>query len=377
MAEPTTIPKDSLILVTAVNGLIASHVADQLLAAGHRVRGTVRDLDKCAWMTSYFLDAYGPNRFELMRISTPQDMTDPEVWDEAMRGVSGVAHVLGAVDLSVRDVKAAFAEEWPMHAAVLDAAKRASESSSGAGLMRGFVFTSSAWAAYTPDASLKQTLTEKSWNETAVELSAPSNGITVFNPANADPRYMLAPFMALKTRLEKAFWKWVEEEKPSFACNSVLLDTVMGRCLDPTGPQGVPSTAGMVRWVWDGIYRQVLDAIQPQWHIDTSDAGRLYVVALTQEGVDRERIFGFGERFSWFQVRQLMMEWYGPEEAIVPVADLGTDQTEVPNERGAELLRRMGRAEGWTGLEESLRANMESIFEAEKASGVSARNLRN
>ncbi|KAK7972621.1 dihydroflavonol-4-reductase [Apiospora saccharicola] len=312
MAEPTTIPKDSLILVTAVNGLIASHVADQLLAAGYRVRGTVRDLDKCAWMTSYFLDAYGPNRFELMRISTPQDMTDPEVWDEAMRGVSGVAHVLGAVDLSVRDVKAAFAEEWPMHAAVLDAAKRASESSSGAGLMRGFVFTSSAWAAYTPDASLKQTLTEKSWNETAVELSAPSNGITVFNPANADPRYMLAPFMALKTRLEKAFWKWVEEEKPSGAVDG-----------------------------GDG---------EPQWHIDTSDAGRLYVVALTQEGVDRERIFGFGERFSWFQVRQLMMEWYGPEEAIVPVADLGTDQTEVPNERGGGAAATDGEGRGVDGV---------------------------
>ncbi|KAK8102332.1 hypothetical protein PG984_015478 [Apiospora sp. TS-2023a] len=352
MAEPTTIPKDSLILVTAVNGLIASHAANQLLAAGYRVRGTVRDPEKCAWMTSHFLEVYGPNRFELMRVSTPQDMTDPEVWDEAMRGVSGVAHVLGAVDLSVRDVKGAFAQEWPMHAAVLDAAKRASESSG-------------------------VTLTEKSWNETAVELSAPSNGITVFNPANADPRYMLAPFMALKTRLEKAFWKWVDDEKPKFACNSVLLDTVMGRCLNPTGPQGVPSTAGMVRWVWDGTYRQVLDAMQPQWHIDTGDAGRLYVAALTQEGVDRERIFGFGERFSWFQVRRLMMEWYAPEEAIVPVADLGADQTEVPNERGAELLRRMGRDGGWTGLEESLRANMESIFEAEKASGVSPRNLRN
>lgn len=373
MADPT-IPRDSLVLVTAANGLIASHAADQLLAAGYRVRGTVRDLDKCAWMTSHFLDAYGPNRFELMRVSTPQDMVDPEVWDEAMRGVAGVAHVLGPVDLSVRDVKAALAEEWSVHAAVLDAAKRASEAS--AGMMKGFVFTSSAWAAYTPDASLKQTLTEKSWNETSLELSAPSNGITVFNPANADPRYMLAPFMALKTRLERAFWKWVEDEKPSFACNAVLLDTVMGRCLAPTGPQGVPSTAGMVRWVWDGTYRQVLDAMQPQWHIDSGDAGRLYVAALTQKGVDRERIFGFGERFSWFQVRRLMMEWYGPEEEIVPVADLGVDQTDVPNQRGAELLKQMGR-DGWTGLEESLRANMESIFEAEKASGVTARNLKN
>ncbi|KAK7917692.1 aldehyde reductase II [Apiospora marii] len=376
MADPatTTLPRDALILVTAANGLIASHAADQLLAAGYRVRGTVRDLAKCAWMTSHFERAYGPNRFELLRVSTRDEMTDPAVWDAAFRGVSGVAHVLGAVDLSVQDVEAALAEEWPMHAAVLDAAKRASEAEGG--LMRGFAFTSSAWAAYTPDASLRQTLTKDSWNKTALELSAPANGILVFNPANADPKYVLAPFMALKTRLEQAFWAWVEREKPKFACNAVLLDTVMGRCLDPAGPQGVPSTAGMVRWVWDGTYRQVLDAIQPQWHIDCGDAGRLYVAALTQGDVDRERVFGFGERFSWFQVRRLMMEWYEPDEEIAPVADLGTDQTDVPNERGAELLRRLGRPDGWTGLEESLRANMECIFEAEKAAGKTPRNRK-
>ncbi|KAK8070698.1 hypothetical protein PG997_010901 [Apiospora hydei] len=339
MAEPT-IPRDSLILVTAANGLIASHIADQLLAAGYRVRGQVRNLEKCAWMTSLFDRAYGPGRFELARVSTPAEMTDPAVWDAAMRGVAGVAHVLGAVDLSVRDVNAAFAEEWPMHAAVLDAAKRASSASSD-GLMRGFVFTSSAWAAYTPDASLRQTLSAKSWNETALDLSRPSNGIVTFDPAHADPKYMLAPFMAIKTRLERAFWAWVEKEKPGFACNAVLLDCVMGRCLDPAGPQGVPSTAGMVRWVWDGTYRQVLDAMQPQWHVDTGDAGRLF------DGVvDRERIYGFGERFSWFQVRRLMMEWYGGdrEEEIVPVKDLGTDQTEVPNERGGGAIAAVGAA---------------------------------
>lgn len=376
MADSTTIPRDSLILVTAANGLIASHVADQLLAAGYRVRGTVRDLQKCAWMTAHFEQAYGPGRFELLRVSTPQEMTDPAVWDGAFRGVSGVAHVLGAVDLSVQDVEAALAEEWPMHAAVLDAAKRASSASSAEGRLRGFVMTSSAWAAYTPDASLQRTLTAASWNETALELAAPANGILVFNPAHADPRYVLAPFMALKTRLERAFWAWVERERPAFACNAVLLDTVMGRCLAPAGPQGVPSTAGMVRWVWDGTYRQVLDAMQPQWHLDCADAGRLYVAALTQAGVDRERLFGFGERFSWCQVRRLMTEWYEPAEAIAPVADLGVDQTDVPNERGAELLRRLGRPDGWTGLEESLRANMESIFEAEKAAGVAPRNRK-
>jgi uncharacterized protein YbjT (DUF2867 family) len=38
-----TLEHGSLILVTGVNGLLGSHVADQLLHAGYKVRGSVRD----------------------------------------------------------------------------------------------------------------------------------------------------------------------------------------------------------------------------------------------------------------------------------------------------------------------------------------------
>jgi nucleoside-diphosphate-sugar epimerase len=42
------IPKGSTVLVTGVNGYIGSHVADQLLLAGYRVRGTTREASKAA-----------------------------------------------------------------------------------------------------------------------------------------------------------------------------------------------------------------------------------------------------------------------------------------------------------------------------------------
>lgn len=40
------IPKNALVVVTGANGFIASHVVDQLLLAGYRVRGTVRNTEK-------------------------------------------------------------------------------------------------------------------------------------------------------------------------------------------------------------------------------------------------------------------------------------------------------------------------------------------
>lgn len=44
--ESPAIERGSALLVTGANGYIGSHVVDQLLAAGYRVRGTARDAKK-------------------------------------------------------------------------------------------------------------------------------------------------------------------------------------------------------------------------------------------------------------------------------------------------------------------------------------------
>ncbi|KAL2145828.1 hypothetical protein VTI28DRAFT_6125 [Corynascus sepedonium] len=134
------IPPDALILVTGANGLIASHVVNQLLAFGYRVRGTVRSATRCAYLTTLFDTRHGPGRFELIEVP---DVTRPGAWDAAVCGVSGVAHVLGSVDLAVRDADAATAEEMPWQVNLLAAAAKEEG-------IRSIVFTSSAWAAWAP-----------------------------------------------------------------------------------------------------------------------------------------------------------------------------------------------------------------------------------
>lgn len=49
MESNTTLSPGVLVLVTGVNGYIASHVANELLLAGYRVRGTVRNVEKSQW----------------------------------------------------------------------------------------------------------------------------------------------------------------------------------------------------------------------------------------------------------------------------------------------------------------------------------------
>lgn len=77
------IDRGSKILVTGVNGLVASHVADQSLKARYKTVGTVRDARKAQWMKERFEKAYGEECFEIVTVA---DMAVEGALDEAVKG---------------------------------------------------------------------------------------------------------------------------------------------------------------------------------------------------------------------------------------------------------------------------------------------------
>jgi nucleoside-diphosphate-sugar epimerase len=77
------IPPGSTVLVTGVTGLIGSHIGNELLKAGFKVRGTTRSALKGQWLTELFDKHYGAGQFELVEVS---DMTKSETYDQAMKG---------------------------------------------------------------------------------------------------------------------------------------------------------------------------------------------------------------------------------------------------------------------------------------------------
>lgn len=68
--KTSAIPLGSTILVTGANGLIGSHVVDQCLSHGYKVRGSVRDLAKSKWLQEHFDAKYGSGLFELIKVET-------------------------------------------------------------------------------------------------------------------------------------------------------------------------------------------------------------------------------------------------------------------------------------------------------------------
>lgn len=87
----TTLP----VLVTGGSGFIAGHCILQLLAAGRRVRTTVRSLDRADDARAALADA-GAQHLDLLEF-VAADLTADAGWDAALRGVDGVLHVASPV----------------------------------------------------------------------------------------------------------------------------------------------------------------------------------------------------------------------------------------------------------------------------------------
>ncbi|KAI1160852.1 hypothetical protein F5B18DRAFT_489618 [Nemania serpens] len=338
-----SIPLGSVILVTGANGLIASWVADKLLEAGYKVRGTVRSLSRSSWMEPLFADRYGPGRFELVEVS---DFSAPGAWDIPVKGVAGIAGVAGQAGLDLVDVDAALGLEFPFVSGLLRAAKNEPS-------VKSVVFTSSAWAAWTPDPSRKIALHEWSYNDDAVRL--------VRSNASREEKGILG-YMAFKALLEQRVWDWVRAEKPSYTFNTMLPETVFGATLSPEN-QGIQSTCDFVKSLREGVDLDVIASVRAQRFIDTQDLAVLYVAALTTPGVNGERLFAFGNKYNFAKVAQLLQK-LEPEKKIPEIKDDGWDQTEVPNARAESLVRAcIGR--GWATLEESITATLNSIKKLE------------
>jgi len=216
--------------------------------------------------------------------------------------------------------------------------------------IKRFVLTSSSTAALTPQPNTKLRITKDSWNSAAIEQA--------WAPPPYERVRAWSVYSAGKTQGEQELWKVASEEKMNIEISSILPNANFGKLLDPLQKQSsTPS------WI-TGVYNQKtipeqLKNIPPQWMVNVVDTARLHVAALTDADVKNERIFAFGETYNWDSVlevgRSIKPEVEWPKEG-----DGREDLSEiVPRARAEEILKR-NFGEGFRGLEETLREQLES-----------------
>ncbi|KAF2261394.1 NAD(P)-binding protein [Lojkania enalia] len=338
------LPPGSLILVIAANGLIASHIVDQLLHYGYNVRGTVRDLTRCSWMLPLFQSRHPDVKFSLIEIP---DIEAPGCYDDALRDVSAVIQT-AAINIFTDD-PTIISRSVTANLNILSSAAAANKS--GAQIRR-VVFTSSSWAVMFPTPNTPANLTTATYNTTAeIALRDPNT------PKEARP---VLTYVAAKTRAEQEAWAWARENRDAgFDVNTVLPATCIGPVLAPTDQQ-YPTTAGYVRSLYEGVNAEVFEWLDPQWYVDVRDAARLHVAAAVLEGVESERIFAWAEPYTWVGVAKVLEETMGRKVPIM-LRDRGEDLTKPPMERSVGLLKRL-QCEGYERFEVSVRENIRSYY---------------
>lgn len=209
-APKYAIPEGSLVVVSGVNGFIAGHVVDQLLLAGYRVRGTVRNAKRASWVGEYFGDKYGAGKLELIEVP---EMAKTGAFDEAVKGASGFIHTATPVMVSYDPN-----EGIPI---VVEGTLNALRAAAAEPSIKRFVLTSSSTAAISPKPNVEFSADESTWNEEAIKDAwAP--------PPYEGEQRKLDVYSASKTEGEKAAWKFMRDNKPGFVLNTVLPNCNMG-----------------------------------------------------------------------------------------------------------------------------------------------------
>ncbi|KAE9568109.1 Aldehyde reductase 2 [Colletotrichum fructicola] len=330
------LPKDSTIVVSGANGFIASHIVDQLLAAGYRVRGTVRDTAKYSWLSAHFEKTYGPGRFTLHAVP---EVTKNGAFDEVLKGADGAIHTIAITNMNP-DPNAVVP---PNVDATLSIARSAASTPS----LKRFVYTSSSGAAAMPTPNVPYEVNADTYNEQAVAIAYSGKG-----PGGLAGGYIA--YSAAKTKAEQALWKWYSEAKPGFTLNSIVPNAALGRVLLPEH-QGFPTAVGILKSLWQGHVSPEFVAMFPaQWFCDVVDIARIHIAALLFLDVQSERLIAYAGRFNINDILAVFRETQPSRNFPADLPDLGVDVGKIANERATELMKKLGGGKGWTSLEDCI-----------------------
>lgn len=214
MAEPATnIPKGSWVLVTGANGFVATHVTQQFLQRGYKVRGTIRDLGKSSWLVQDVFKSYADNGdFELVVVP---DLAATGAFDVAIKGVSAIIHVASITTFSP-DPNEVIPQTIAGATSILNSALKQPS-------VKAFVYTGSIASALLYDPGNNTHVERDTWNKEAIKRA--------WAPPPYDSSRSLAVYQASKTEAEMAVFKFLADENPHFSVNCIDPSSIMGEAL--------------------------------------------------------------------------------------------------------------------------------------------------
>ncbi|KAJ9612459.1 hypothetical protein H2200_004056 [Cladophialophora chaetospira] len=248
---------DKIVLVTGINGYIATHIGLQLLQKGYKVRGTSRSVAAKDHLLAGAFKGYDA-QYEHFEV---KDIVAPGAFDDAVKGVYAIIHTASPVDFTLKTVDDFFGPAIGGNLSILESAKNAGPQ------LKAFVVTSSIAAVVDkwrlpPD----HDYTEADWNDTAESVAR---------------KEFTAPvaYGASKSAAERALWKWMEANQPTFAAAAINPAVVTGPPISwPATPDKLNTTLLPIWNIYSGK-KEMPPQIGGAGYIDVRDVARMHVWA--------------------------------------------------------------------------------------------------
>jgi len=278
----------SKVLVTGGSGFIGSHCILQLLAAGHQVRTTVRDLKREAGVRA-LLKQGGAEPGDRLKFHAADLMGD-EGWSEAVSGCEFVLHVASPFPSTVPK------DENELIIPAREGALRVLRASRDAGVRRVVMTSSFAAIGYGH-----------------VPQTAPFNESDWTDPNGSD----VAPYTKSKTLAERAAWDFIEREGGRLELAVVNPVGVFGPVLGADYATSILFVQRMMDGALPGLPRMSFGAV------DVRDVADLHLRAMTNPAAKGERFLAVAGDFLWIvEIAKILKARMGEAARRVPTRQL-------------------------------------------------------
>jgi nucleoside-diphosphate-sugar epimerase len=333
----------STVLVTGGSGFIGSHAIVQLLAAGHQVRTTVRNLKREADVRAMLRNGGAEPGSRLSFVAA--DLTSDAGWAEAVAGCEFVLHVASPLPPTVPK------HEDDLIVPARDGALRVLRASREAGVKR-VVLTSSFGAVGYGYKSRSAPFDETSWTQ-----------------LDGDD---VAPYIKSKTLAERAAWDFIAKEGGGLELSVVNPVAVFGPVLGPDYSTSILLVQRLMDGALPGSPKLSFGVV------DVRDVVDLHIRAMTLPAAKGERFLAVAGDFLWMrEVAQVLKERMGSDARRVPARELPNWMVRLASLRDPAIkliLPELGKRKnatnekarrmlGWTprSNEEALTATGESL----------------
>src|SRR5262249_15444324 len=276
----------SRVLVTGGSGFVGSHVVLQLLAAGHEVRATVRNLERENDVRGMLKEGGAEPGDALSFFAA--DLERDAGWSDAISGCDYVMHVASPIPVN------APRHEDDLIVPARDGSIRVLRASRDAGVKR-VVLTSTCGAIYYGHRPQKEPFDESSWTIFGSDLSA---------------------YVKSKTLAERAAWDFIAAEGGNLELSVINPAGIFGPILGPD----YSSSITLMKRLIDGmpgcprIYFGV---------VDVRDVADLHIRAMTHPAAKGERFIAVAaDSISMLDIARLLKARMGAAAKRVPTRQL-------------------------------------------------------